>query len=92
MGPLSHFGNKGSPLGLAALGQWSTPRAEVLPQPDQAFQETASHRPFSVTLPVGCESTVQSQLFLSFPKIWKQDTLGTLSPFGNKAALWAWQL
>ncbi|MBH0340401.1 hypothetical protein P731_15140 [Listeria monocytogenes SHL014] len=51
------------PLCLAALGQSSTPRAQVLPQPDKACQEAAFHRPLYVTFPVGFESTVQSQLF-----------------------------
>ncbi|RXW87393.1 hypothetical protein CYQ60_14010, partial [Enterococcus faecium] len=32
-------------LCLSALGQCSTPRAEVLLQPDQACKETAFHRP-----------------------------------------------
>ena len=43
-------------------------------------------------LPVGCKSTVQSELFLSFPKSWKQDALGPNSPFGKKTAGCAFQL
>ncbi|PIL05581.1 hypothetical protein P731_15160 [Listeria monocytogenes SHL014] len=83
---------QGSTWGLAALGQWSTPRAGVLLQPDEACQETAFHRPFKDMFPVGCKSTGQSELVLSFPESWKQDALGPLCPFGNKAAPWAWQL
>ncbi|RXX16204.1 hypothetical protein DF216_10880, partial [Streptococcus oralis] len=79
-------------LCLSALGQSSTPRAEVLLQPDQACKETAFHRPLEEMFPVGCKSTVQSELFLSFPKSWKQDAVGPNSPFGKKPARCAFQL
>ncbi|PIL05580.1 hypothetical protein P731_15155 [Listeria monocytogenes SHL014] len=37
---------QGSLLGREALGQWSTRRAGVLLQPDQACKETAFDRPW----------------------------------------------
>ena len=36
--------------------------------------------------PVGCKSTVESELFLSFPKSWKQDRLFLVSFVGNDSA------
>ena len=92
VGPNPPFLKEACTLCLSALGQWSTPRAEVLLQPDQACSETAFHRPLEEMFPVGCKSTVQSELFLSFPKSWKQDTLGPLSVFGNDSALCALEL
>ena len=43
-------------------------------------------------LPVGCKRGLQSQLFLSFPKSWKEDAFGPNSPFGKKSAYCAFQL
>ena len=63
-----------------------TRTAEVLLQPDQACKETAFHRPLEEMFPLGCESTVQRELFLSFPKRRKQDAVGPNSPFGKKPA------
>ena len=42
--------------------------------------------------PVGCKSALQSELFLSFPKSWKQDALCPTSPFVKKPARCAFQL
>ncbi|PCO79388.1 hypothetical protein CP990_28510, partial [Escherichia coli] len=59
---------------------------------DQACKETAFHRPLEVMFPLGCKSTVQSELFLSFPKSWKQDAVGPNSLFGKKPARCAFQI
>src|SRR3712207_7565643 len=36
---------------------------------------------------VGCKSTVESELFPSFPESWKADTLGPVSHSGSKAGI-----
>ena len=81
-----------STLCLAALGQCSTARAEVLLQEDQAFKETAFLMPLQEMFPVGCKICVQSKLLLSCPKSWKLDTEGLVFPWENKAGLCALQL
>ena len=64
-------------------------RVEVLLQRDQDWKETAFHRPLYDMFPVGCRSTVESDLFLRFPKSWKKDALWPVFSLENKAGLCA---
>ena len=69
-------------VGISSQPGWQdgiAAEAEVLKRRVNCWEERAFHLPLYENFPVSCNSTVESEFFLSFLKSWKQDSLWLVS-------------
>ncbi len=83
---LNHLGlsqvASGEDVGISSEPGWQggiAAEAEVLKRPDKHWEEMEFELPLYETFLVCCNSTVESEFFLSFLKSWRQDSLWLVS-------------